>query len=632
MSFVTLDFETYYSREYSLTKKDMTTEMYINDPQFEVIGVSLKIDDEETYWFSGTHDEIKEFLLRHVQWEDSALLAHNVLFDGTILAWKFGIVPAFYYDTLCMARGLHSGTTVGGSLAKLVKHYGLGEKGFEVNNALGKHRADFTPDELARYGAYCINDTELTYKLFNEMSKSFPEAEHDLIDITLRMFITPKLYLDKDILEDRLAAANKQKSDLRQGLMVMLKCDNEDDLKKQLGSNVRFGKILESLGVQLPTKTSPTTGLETLAFAKTDVGFIALESHPDPVVQQLCAVRLGTKSTMEESRIQRFIDIGYRCEGLLPIPLKYYGAHTGRWAGADKINLQNLPSRDKEKKALKKSIIAPPGYVIINADSSQIEARILAWLAGQDDVVKAFAYGQDIYCLDAGRIFGREITKANPNERFVGKTMRLGLGYGTGAVKFQNTLRTGQIKVEMELDQCKGIVQQWRRLNPKITEFWTTCQHVLDFLMAFPALGYAHEFGRNKLLKVTPYGILLPNGLYIHYRSLRTVKRPTPGGMRPMNSVMYDSSEGPVYIWGGAMTENIVQALARIVIGEQMVKINKIVPVTLTVHDSIVPIAPASEAEGIVKEIERIMSTAPDWAPGLPLACEIKYAGSYGEC
>ena len=155
-------------------------------------------------------------------------------------------------------------------------------------------------------------------------------------------------------------------------------------------------------------------------------GFIALTEHEDPFIQQLCAVRLGTKSTIEESRIERFIHVGARNRGKLPIPLKYYGAHTGRWAGSDKVNFQNLPSRDKKKKALKNAVVAPDEHVVINCDSSQIEARMLAWLAGQGDVVQQFAKGEDVYSIFASKIYGRDISKKDPIERFVGKTCILG--------------------------------------------------------------------------------------------------------------------------------------------------------------------------------------------------------------
>ena len=179
------------------------------------------------------------------------------------------------------------------------------------------------------------------------------------------------------------------------GLKDTLQCGDEEGVRAKLASNKQFAQILEESGIPVPTKISTTTGKETYALAKNDEGFIALTESEDPFIQQLCAVRLGTKSTIEESRIERFIGIGARNKGRIPIPLKYYGAHTGRWAGSDSVNFQNLPSRDKKKKALKNAVLAPPKHYVINSDSSQIEARVLVWLAGQKDVTEQFRQGQD---------------------------------------------------------------------------------------------------------------------------------------------------------------------------------------------------------------------------------------------
>ena len=438
MSIITLDFETYYAKDFSLTK--LTTEEYIRDKRFEVIGVAVKENDDETLWFSGTHDEIKAWL-NQFDWEHSALLCHNTMFDGAILSWIFDIKAAFYMDTLCMARAIH-GVDAGGSLAALVKRYNLGEKGPEVIDALGKKRLDFNSGDLDRYAGYCRNDVDLTYRLFNQLATGFPGQELELIDMTLRMFIHPVLMIDDGLLSQRLQEVTEEKLQLLSSLKEQLKCETEEEVRKKLCSNPQFAKVLQSYGITPPTKTSPTTGKETFAFAKNDEGFIALTEHENPTVQHLCAVRLGTKSTLEESRIERFIRIRGRNRGRLPIPLKYYGAHTGRWSGMDSVNLQNLPSRDKKKKALKNSVVAPEGSVVINCDSSQIEARVLAWLAGQTSVVEQFRKGEDVYSIFASKIYDRPISKKDPVERFVGKTCILGLGYGTGALKLKHTLKT----------------------------------------------------------------------------------------------------------------------------------------------------------------------------------------------
>lgn len=619
MAFVTLDFETYYAKDFSLTK--LTTEEYIRSPYFEVIGVGIKIDDGKPEWFSGTHKEIKA-RLDQIDWSESALLCHNAMFDGAILSFIFNIVPAYYFDTLCMARAKH-GVDVSGSLANLVKMYGLGQKGTEVVEALGKRRQDFTPADLHSYGNYCINDVSLTFALFNTfVSDYFPQSELDLIDMTLRMYTQPVFEVNDAMLVGRLEEVKHEKNILLAGLKEQLKCATEEEVRQKLASNPQFAAVLQELKIPVPMKISPTTGKETFALAKNDEGFIELLEHDDPFIQQLCSVRLGTKSTIEESRIERFIGIGSRNRGRLPIPLKYYGAHTGRWAGSDSVNFQNLPSRDKKKKTLKNSIMAPEGHVVINCDSSQIEARVLAWLAGQDDVTRQFANGEDVYSIFASKVYKKPISKANPVERFVGKTCILGLGYGTGAKKLQHTLKTQPPGADLPEEECKRIVDLYRESNHMITDLWRECDSALQHLASWPHNLKSYAIGKHEAVWATASGIRLPNELFIRYPDLRLSDK----------KYIYKSRKGVTSIWGGAMVENIVQALARIIVGEQMLKIREQYRPVLTVHDAAVIVAPKAELDKAVAFITQVMSTPPSWATGLPVACEAKYGESYGEC
>jgi DNA polymerase I-like protein with 3'-5' exonuclease and polymerase domains len=419
MNVITLDFETYYDTGFSLSR--LTTEEYIRSPEFEMIGVGVKVNDASTYWVSGSRETIFN-KLKKLPWRDSMLLCHNTMFDGAILAWFCKISPAMYLDTLCMARALH-GIDAGGSLKTLAERYEIGEKGEEVIHAKGKRLADFSPEELHRYGQYCINDVELTHKLFSKMGRHFSQQEIRLIDTTIRMFTHPMMYIDTQLLQERLTELKQQKQDLLAGLIDKLKCADEEEVRQKLASNPKFAALLKEFNVEPPMKVSPRTGKETYALAKNDEGFITLTEHEDTFVQHLCSVRLGTKSTIEESRIQRFIDVASRNNNRMPIPLKYYGAHTGRWAGSDKINFQNLPSRDKKKKTLKNAIMAPDGYVVINSDSSQIEARVLVWLAGQTDVVQMFAEGRDVYSEFATKIYKKQISKGQPDRTFCWKDL-----------------------------------------------------------------------------------------------------------------------------------------------------------------------------------------------------------------
>ena len=622
MNLITLDFETYYDTAFSLSR--LTTEEYVRSPEFEMIGVGIKVNGAPSYWVSGPRETIVSEL-KKLPWSDSMLLCHNTQFDGAILAWVCHIYPHTYLDTLCMARALH-GVEAGGSLAKLVERYELGEKGTEVVNAKGKRLADFQPDELHRYSQYCINDVELTYKLFCKMAHHFSAQEIKLIDLTLRMFVQPTLYIDTQLLQDRLVELKQEKQDLLASLKAKLECADEEEVRQKLASNPKFAALLKEFGVEPPMKISPRTGKETYALAKNDEGFLALQDHPDTFIQSLCGVRLGTKSTIEESRIQRFIDVASRNGDRIPIPLKYYGAHTGRWAGSDKINFQNLPSRDKKKKALKNAVVAPDGYVVINSDSSQIEARILVWLAGQNDVVEMFAQGRDVYSEFASKVYGFKVSKENPVERFVGKTCILGLGYGTGAAKLQHTLKTQPPGAVVDLEEAKRIVNIYRDENHKIPDLWNECDAVLADIAAWTPGKKPYFIGQHDCVMASEEGILLPSGFYIRYPGLHMDTSETKSRM------VYESRKGPVNIWGGAVVENIVQGLARCVVAEQMLMIAERYRPSLTVHDSVVCVVPEDEVDEAMQYIVQCMNTKPDWAKGLPITCEAKYGKSYGDC
>ena len=610
MNLITIDFETFYEKStFSLSK--LTTEEYVRSDRFEVIGVAVKVNDGETEWGSGTHEQIKSWL-QTFDWENSGVLAHNMMFDGFILSERFGIYPKIYLDTLCMGRALH-GVEVGASLGALTERYKIGEKGTEVLNASGKNRVDFTPEDLERYGDYCINDVELTHKLFNiMMNRGFPKKELKLIDLTLRMFCQPKLDLNLNLLEMHLTDIKEKKEKL------LVDAGIED--KGELASNPKFAELLKQFGVPVPMKISPTTGKETFALAKNDEEFKALAEHPDVRVQALVAARMGTKSTLEETRTDRFIGIAKR--GLMPVPLKYYAAHTGRWGGSDSLNLQNLPSRGDNAGKLKKAIEAPEGYVILDADSSQIEARVLAWLSGQNDLVEAFRDGKDVYKIMASAIYGKDVSEITKEERFVGKTTILGAGYGMGAQKFRAQLKT--FGAEVTEGEARHIIQVYRDTYPYIVQLWRQAQLALEALTKDSVT----SLGRDGVLELVPEerAIRMPSKLLLRYDGLIPTR--DDKGIQ----YQYKTRYGWNKIYGGKVIENVCQAIARCIIGEQMIKVSKKYPVVLTVHDAIACIAPEDEAKEAQAYVEECMRWTPDWAEGLPVNCESGYGKSYGDC
>lgn len=609
---LTIDFETFYSREYSLSK--MTTEEYIRDKRFEVIGVSVKVNNGYALWASGTHDEIAEFLAGF-DWANSILIGQNTAFDGAILNWHFGLTAKLYADIMCMSRAV-DGVHVSASLDSQAKRH-LPEdrrKGHEVMNAMGKRRLEFTEQELSKYGDYCINDVELTYDLFMlYLRGGFPLEELKVIDTTLRMFIVPTMELDIDRLQQHLFGVEQMKEKILADVGVD---------RKVLGSNDQFADKLREYGVEPPTKISPRTGKVAYAFAKTDAGMKALLEHDNPEIQILATARLGTKSTLEESRTNRFIGIAQR--GTLPAPIKYYGAHTGRWSGFDKINLQNLPSRGQYAKRLKKTIRALEGFMLIEGDLSQIEARLVAWLAGQQDLVDAFARGDDVYIAMASKIYGVPPSQVTPAQRFIGKMTILGCGYGMGAEKFADQL-FAQANVRIPLDESRLIVHTYRKTNFKVKQLWSDANRSL----AYMCRGQSLPFGKQGVIDVDAgrKAIILPNTLPMFYHGLHVESQNEYGDQYAIRT-----RKGVEKIYGGKSVENVCQALAKLVIAEQMMQIRKKYHVAMTVHDSVIVAAPENHIEEAGYDVYKALRFVPSWAEGLPLDCELGFHKYYGQC
>jgi DNA polymerase len=615
MDVYVIDTETYYDKTYSLSS--LTTEEYINDPRFELIGLSVKKNECTAEWYSGAD---AAGFLKGFDFSNSMVVCHNTMFDAAILDWKYGVKPKVWADTMSMARFVH-GVHQSASLASLAKLYGVGEKGTEVINALGKRRQDFSKEELSRYGDYCVNDTELTYEIFSKMMKhGFPMKELKIIDMTLRMFVEPTLEIDTAVLLNRLDDIRIQKHAMLKSLQEELDVTTNEEVQTILASNKKFAELLVQRGIEVPMKVSPTTGKNIPALGKKDTGFIELQETDDPFIQLLCSVRLGTKSTMEEARIERFLDIAKRNEGKLPIPLNYCGAHTSRWGGKEQINLQNLPSRDPKKKALKNSIVAPPGYVVIDCDSSQIEARVVAWLAGQEDILDAFRNKEDVYRRMGSRIYLIPPECIDAEQRFISKVVVLGAGFGVGWRKLQSELKAAG--VNLSDGECSKIIRAYQDSNKMIVKLWRQAKAALTSMIN----AEDYKIGVQNCMKFHHDGFILPSGYKILYPNMGFEEE--DGNQ----SFHYVGRKGKTYLWSGSVVENIVQGLARCVISDQMLLIAKRYRPVLTVHDAVAIVVPQDEKDEAIKFIEECMSTVPVWAQGLPVACESGHGYSYGDC
>lgn len=611
---VTIDFETYFDNDYTLRK--MNTSSYIRDERFKVHMAGIKIGRRPVKVLTGgkLHDALKA-----IDWATHALLCHNTAFDGLILSHHFGVVPYLYLDTLSMARGLHS-NDIGAGLDEVARFYGVGNKIPDVLDS-SKGIRDLDKTLYAKMAEYCAEDVRLTFDIFLQMLVLFPAKELRLIHHTVRMFCDPILKVDLPRVEKELAREIKEKEDL-----LVRVSGGETDLEKArkvIASNESFAQLLRDEGITPPTKISPTTRKQVYAFAKTDLDFTALSEHPHERVRDLVDARLAVKSTIGETRASRFLEAG-KNGWSLPVLLNYYGAHTGRWSAGNKMNMQNLPRGGE----LRLSILAPKGHQLVVADSGQIEARVNAWISEQFDLLDAFAAQSetsptDVYTQFASMIYGREITKKDKLERFIGKIGVLGLGYSMGAAKLQTTLALGTMgpAVFLELDMCQKIVNLYRRKNFKIVQFWKKCDEIIQDMI----VGRSGEY---KCLRWETERIWLPNGMCLKYPGIKAKV-----GENGYTEYSYMRKGIETKIYGGLLCENIVQALSRIIIGDQLLELTDRhdYRIVTTTHDELVSCVRTVSASKCFKTMLKVMTTPPAWCSELVLSAEGGWAENYSK-
>lgn len=616
MKLLVLDFETYYdTKDYTLTR--MTTEEYIRDARFEALMLGVYDPDEGTEgWISREH--IQEWL-NGQDWSDTAILAHHAHFDGAIFNWHYGVKPKFWFDTLSMANLVH-GASQRVSLAALAEKYMLEPKSVPYDLFQGKHWHQLDDRTRVKLGDGCVHDCKITYEIFTRMIDEVPECELDLIDSTIRMFTEPVLEGDLNMLREVCRHEINAKADAKFRLNVT---------DKDLQSAKIFCNLLQSEGIEIQYKQGKATksnpkGLIP-AIAKTDEFMEELLDCGNPRVEALCEARLGSKSTLNETRSGRLLRMTER--GPLPVYLRYYGTHTGRSSGGDKMNWQNFPRKDIETAngeniSLRKSITAPEGHKLVIVDLSQIECRVLMWLAGEEEHIEAFRQGRDVYCELASKIYGRLITKENdPDERQTGKRTKLQCGYGTGWRKYQNSARTGASggkPILLSDEECKAAVNVFRHDHQKICDkqygYWTQCNNLLPII----ADGGECEFGP---FTIKDKKVISPTGSYINYQSLVSEFDEETGRM---GWFFYKKGKTRHRIYGGLMTENLTSHLAtHCVKGGVILDLKKEgLRVLWETHDDLVQCVPEDIAEDVLQFTLALCKRAPDYLPGLPLNAE----------
>jgi DNA polymerase bacteriophage-type len=608
--FLFVDAETYYDDEYSLRR--MSVPEYILHPKFAVQLLAVY----DLTWDAPKvilPAEIPDFLAQYPASETIAC-AHNALFDLSILSWKYGWVPGRMADTLGMARALRSYQRY--SLDAVLKEmFGYSDKGNVIGKVKGLDVQGIKNAGLwPEYCSYAMNDVRRCSHIYFKLAPEFPPEERQIMDLVLRAAVVPTLRANTIELESHLLNLRRRKAAL------LRDCGYD---KAALMSAAQFQDALESLGVEVKMKTTPA-GKQAPAFAKTDAFMQELKEYDGAddedvnlQVQALAAARLSFKSTLEETRCERFLNIanlpwGNGASRLLPMPMRYAGAHTGRLSGEWGLNVQNLP-RDKTKSKLRSAIQAPPDHMLVTADLSQIEARLVAETCHQTSLVQAFRDGEDVYASFASIVFGTEVTKkTHPNERFIGKTGILGLGYSCGATRFYQmvTTQARQYGIPLEglfdMEIAEKTVNIYRRMFPRIPANWYLLDNLIRSTLNSPNETQQVTWGPVTIKSGT---IVLPNRMTLRYKV------------------------GNNDIYGGKLLENIIQALARIILMQAALRLAKKqgLRFRLQCHDELVFAVPSDQVDEIKKTIMDELTKPPSWLPDLPLAAEIGVGSNYGE-
>lgn len=644
-----IDFETFYctKSKYSLKNPTLSNTEYIIDPRFKAHMVSI----QRHSWKKAKWLTIPQFVkwLRTINWARAGYLAHHTQFDGLISSHHFGHKAAFYFDTLSMSRPLVN-IKVGGSLDNLTRAFGgAGKVKVAALEATDGVR-DLTPAQLAELGPYACDDVQDTWMVFRAMLDYLPLQELKIIDRTIKMYVDPTVLLDRPAIDDVLVKDTANKVMLVKKLKLAKTYEESAEL---LASADKFADVLRAAGVEPPTKKSEKksekAGHDVIVYAmsKQDQEFKDLLAHPDKRVRNLMDARFAVTSNNMASRCKRLAARAHI--GPQPVYLNYYGARPGRWSGGDLVNWQNLSSKRKEGGAeLRASVYAPEGYVLLIADLSQIEARLNAWDAGQEDKLDVFrAYdkiigyddkgkpirsGPDVYRYTAAGIYNVHIDKIVDAQRQIGKISDLSLGYQAGAPRFAKTLRLGSMGPPVDITDslAKDIHTAWRRTNDKIVRNWKLTQN---------------NFRDAVLARTT-----IPHGAVSYEGAGDVAFMHGPGGA----SIRYDdvqfSEDGLSYLseyfplkkggarkertrlYGGILVQNKLEHLGRRLIADQMIELCEYLPkakLVMSTHDEAVLAVPVSQAKKALAAANRIMSTSPYWAPNLPIAVDAHISPRY---
>lgn len=656
MPIVTLDIETYYDDNIGFSK--MTMLEYVQHEKFKIQGLSVSVNmpdgksyKEKYFRTAAAATEYLEQIVGNLETEKWCMVGQNTKFDGYAMYYLHGWKPTVYCDTKAMSKGRWPFEST--SLKNLAVRLWPGDPTKRKGDELAQSKGIWEwSDELHHTigDIYCNNDVALTRDAFYEMLDSYPSEELEIIHITTRMTAQPGLTASHDILKEVLVDEKLERDNLEKSTLEAIELaikekgldywnPNEAEAKKKLpldkkiltGRTRYIALLREIYELELPMKEQirpkDNSKYMTEALAKNDPEYIQLkEENPD--LLWLFEARELFASNQSMGRARRMMDVSKPERGYeIPIPLGYYQAHTGRYGGEEKLNFQNLGRGAKHRLALH----APAGFKCHVSDSSNVEARINAGFAQQDDLLEAFRNKVDVYSDFASAAFDMPVNKRdNPEERGAGKVCVLGLGYGMGMKTLRRTFATGPMGMAptiFPVPLVQRMVDTYRSQNYMIVKSWKDANNAIStMIMLKPG-----EQQTWNCLEIEHERLRLPNGMYLNYPKLHYNNH--------FESFVYWNGMFWKRLYGGALIENIIQALARIVVMTACVNIDRLLQqyggwIVMQVHDENIGIAKdlgKEKNDEIFNQITEIMRIAPSWMAELPLDAEGGYADNYSK-
>ena len=634
---ISLDFETFYGKGYGL--KNKTYAEYIMDDRFRAQMLGVGEDDGDISILDAPDIDTwaTDIRTRRASGERIGVIAQNTHFDAAILCWRYGVTFDFYFDAMLLSRlrFINRSAALKAHAERLWPEDDSRRKGDELHKAEGIEDLHSVPGLFDGMSTYCRQDVALTRDivLHHWATGQVPAMEWQLMHLTLRSCVEPQVWINQALLDEVVADDQADKVNKVAAASAYLVTLGRDTVSADVfASNEKYKNLLATFGARLPYKLDPETYEMKPALGKTDPEYVKFQQeHPE--LQPLFDARETVKSTIATSRAARLKDTAnlLPLNGFIPFPLNYHKAHTGRYSGGEKLNLQNLQRGSKHRLCL----TAKDGHVITVRDLSGIEMRMNLWFCEQDDLLELVGSGGDIYCKAAEGIYAHPVNKKeHPMERQVGKVATLGLGYQMSWKTFQATMAGGPMGMDPIFfpdSFCKQVKAAYDRDNPMIKQMWAFLGNVVIPAMCDPLCDM--ELGRHGCVKVRYQKLILPSGRELQYPGLHCHMMEHARGVD--YEYRYDDGTRNRHkqvvwkrIYGGALLENIIQAVARDVIVHHLVQIEDTLCesgsgwVIGSVHDEILSSVLSDKAEAMFDRMGTIMATPPQWCFDLPLASE----------